>query len=109
MCGTKDIPSGQVDKPSILIFCSIFDKQAETDLDHDEASAQLIVQDVPNAPNLKWAECNAKDATVVWQRIGEDTAPILAFIIQYSTSFDPETWETATGMYLRCNSYFNQI
>ena len=57
-----------------------------------------IVQDVPEAPDLKWAECNAKDATVVWQSTDENKAPILAFIIQYSTSFDSETWETATGI-----------
>ena len=42
-------------------------------------------------------DCNAKDATVVWQPTGENKAPIQAFIIQFSTSFDPETWETATG------------
>ena len=73
--------------------------QAETDLDEDEFSAKLIVQDVPNAPNLRWAECNAKDATVVWQPTGENMAPIMAFIIQYSTSFKPDSWDTAAGKY----------
>ena len=71
--------------------------QAETDLDYVEASARLIVQDVPDPPIMKWVDCAAKDATVVWQPTGENKAPILAFIIQYSTSFDSENWETATG------------
>ena len=66
-------------------------------MDEDEFSAKLIVQDVPNAPNLRWAECNAKDATVVWQPTGENMAPIMAFIIQYSTSFKPDSWDTAAG------------
>lgn len=79
---------------------------AETDLDHVEASAKLIVQDVPNAPVLRWADCAAKDATVVWQPTGENKAPILAFIIQYDTSFDKGNWETATGK--KVNDY-NQI
>ena len=30
---------------------------AETDLDYDEASANLIVQDVPNPPILRWVDC----------------------------------------------------
>jgi len=48
----------------------------------------------------RWVDCNAKDATVVWQPTGENKAPILAFIIQFSTSFNPDTWETATGKLL---------
>ena len=70
---------------------------AETDLDYVEASAKLVVQDVPNPPLLKWVDCAATDATVVWQPTGENKAPIQAFIIQYATSFEPDTWETATG------------
>ena len=69
-------------------------------MDEDEFSAKLIVQDVPNAPNLRWAECNAKDATVVWQPTGENMAPIMAFIIQYSTSFNPDSWDTAAGKFI---------
>ncbi len=71
--------------------------RAETDLDHEESSAKLIVQDVPDAPVLRWVDCAAKDATVVWQPTGENKAPIIAFIIQYTTSFDEQNWETATG------------
>ena len=70
---------------------------AESDLDSAEASATLIVQDVPNPPNLKWVDCYAKDATVVWQPMGDNRAPILTYKIQYNTSFTKDTWETATG------------
>ena len=70
---------------------------AESELDKAEASATLIVQDVPNPPGLRWVECNAKDASVVWQPMGDNRAPILTYKIQYNTSFTPDTWEIATG------------
>ena len=72
---------------------------AKSELDEAEASATLIVQDVPNPPALRWVECNAKDASVVWLPMGDNRAPILTYKIQYNTSFTPDTWETATGMY----------
>ncbi|TRY75568.1 hypothetical protein TCAL_04520 [Tigriopus californicus] len=72
--------------------------RAESDLDFAEASATLIVQDVPNPPQLRWVDCNAKDATVVWQPMGDNRAPILTYKIQYNTSFTPDTWETATDI-----------
>jgi len=71
---------------------------AESELDKAEASATLIVQDVPNPPGLRWVECNAKDASVVWQPMGDNRAPILTYKIQYNTSFTPDTWETATDI-----------
>jgi len=46
---------------------------------------------------LRWVECQAKDATVVWLPMGDNRAPILTYKIQYNTSFTPDTWETATG------------
>ena len=70
---------------------------AESDLDAAEAAATLIVQDVPNPPQLRWVDCNSKDATVVWQPMGDNRAPILTYKIQYNTSFTPHTWEAATG------------
>jgi neuronal cell adhesion protein len=57
----------------------------------------VVVQDVPNPPNLHWVECNSKDAVVVWEPRGDNRAPILTYKIQYNTSFIPDTWETATG------------
>ena len=72
--------------------------QAKTDLDSANATATLIVQDVPNPPMLRWVTCNAKDATVEWQPMGDNRAPILTYKIQYNTSFTPDTWETATDI-----------
>jgi hypothetical protein len=71
--------------------------QALTELDEDRETASLIVQDVPNPPNLLWVECNSKDASVVWEPRGDNRAPILTYKIQYNTTFIPDTWETATG------------
>jgi len=70
--------------------------QALTELDEDRETASLIVQDVPNPPNLLWVECNSKDASVVWEPRGDNRAPILTYKIQYNTTFIPDTWETAT-------------
>jgi hypothetical protein len=39
--------------------------------------------------------CNDKDASVEWQPQGDNRAPILGYIIQYNTSFTPDTWENA--------------
>jgi len=72
--------------------------QAKTELDEDEQSATLIVQDVPNPPNLQWVECNPNDAVVVWEPMGDNRAPILTYKIQYNTSFIRDTWETATDI-----------
>ena len=62
-----------------------------------ETKISICLQDVPNPPGLRWVECQAKDATVVWQPMGDNRAPILTYKIQYNTSFTPDTWETATG------------
>ena len=77
--------------------------QAITVLDQDQASATLIVQDVPNPPQLRWVTCNKNDADIVWEPRGDNRAPILSYKIQYNTSFIPDTWETATG------EHFNQF
>jgi len=72
--------------------------QAMTELDEDRETASLIVQDVPNPPKLRWAECNSKDASIVWEPQGDNRAPILTYKIQYNTTFIPDTWETATDI-----------
>ena len=71
---------------------------AQTALDSAETSATLIVQGVPNPPSLKWVTCAKDDATVNWEPMGDNRAPILTYKIQYNTSFTPDTWETATGI-----------
>ncbi|XP_050313304.1 neuroglian isoform X2 [Anthonomus grandis grandis] len=68
---------------------------ARTELDEASASAQLIVQDVPNAPGDITVECNTMDATVQWLPKGDNRAPISYYIIEYNTSFTPDTWKIA--------------
>ena len=71
--------------------------QAVTELDEDRQTASLIVQDVPNPPNLLWVDCDSKAASVVWEPRGDNRAPILTYKIQYNTTFLSDTWETAAG------------
>ncbi|XP_060537044.1 neuroglian isoform X2 [Cylas formicarius] len=68
---------------------------AKTDLDEASAQAQLIVQDIPNPPGDISVQCNPKDATIHWSPKGDNRAPILHYIIQYNTSFTPDSWEVA--------------
>ncbi|CAL4060819.1 unnamed protein product [Meganyctiphanes norvegica] len=68
---------------------------ARTDLDEVSERATLIVQDTPNPPNLLNVICNDSDASVEWQPMGDNRAPILGYSIQYNTSFTPDTWEYA--------------
>ena len=83
---------------------------AKSELDFATASATLIVQDVPNPPSIGLVDCDAKDATVMWQPMGDNRAPILTYKIQYNTSFTPDTWETATGkVHLLFCSYIIKI
>lgn len=68
---------------------------ARTNLDEASYSATLTVQDVPNAPALSGIMCNAHDASISWEPKGDNRSPILYFIIQYNTSFTPDTWADA--------------
>lgn len=68
---------------------------AKTNLDEAKAQAQLTVQDVPNPPQMKGVECRTKDATISWNPMGDNRTPILYYIIQYNTSFTPDSWENA--------------
>lgn len=69
---------------------------ASTRLDEATASATLIVQDRPNAPEMTDVRCGSKEAFVSWKSKGENRSPILKYVIQYNTSFTPDSWETAT-------------
>ena len=66
-----------------------------------QAKTILIVQDLPNPPNLQWVECNSKHATLGWrwgpQRDINAPDAILNYKIQYNTTFLPDTWVTAEG------------
>ena len=55
----------------------------------------LFVSDVPNPPNLQSVSCNKHDASIHWQPMGDNRAPILRYTIQFNTSFTPDTWEVA--------------
>ncbi|XP_044586192.1 neuroglian isoform X1 [Cotesia glomerata] len=66
---------------------------AKTELDEATASATLTVQDKPNAPELKEIRCLEKEARVKWASMGDNRAPILHYIVEYNTSFTPDSWE----------------
>lgn len=68
---------------------------ARTDLDTVTTDATLIVQDVPNAPQIKNVECETLAALVEWQPMGDRRAPILSYSIQMNTSFAPDNWVDA--------------
>ncbi|XP_065315901.1 neuroglian-like [Gordionus sp. m RMFG-2023] len=66
---------------------------ARTRLDRATATANLTVQDVPNPPtDVTLLSCMSRSATVSWRPGGDNSAPILRFIIQYnSTSPNPSS------------------
>ncbi|KAH7974594.1 hypothetical protein HPB49_017198 [Dermacentor silvarum] len=68
---------------------------ARTEVDSDRAMAALIVQDVPNPPQMVQVDCDVSMAVVHWKPTGDRRAPILSYSIQYNTSFSPDTWEDA--------------
>lgn len=80
---------------------------ASTELDKVTSQATLIVQDVPNPPVLLPVLCNDRDASVEWQAMGDNRAPILGYIIQYNTSFTPDTWENAFDSVPATSTQFN--
>ncbi|XP_067118775.1 LOW QUALITY PROTEIN: neuroglian-like [Centruroides vittatus] len=77
---------------TIELDSGIYACLAQTDLDQDEASATLTVQDVPNPPKVKKVTCAGLSATLEWQPMGDRRAPILSYTIQYNTSFQPDSW-----------------
>lgn len=71
---------------------------ASTRLDSATASATLIVQDRPNPPRVTGVVCGRKEAQVKWKSMGENRAPILKFLIQYNTTFTPDSWVNAADV-----------
>lgn len=55
----------------------------------------IVFADVPNAPRLLSIGCNKMDASVRWEPMGDNRAPILTYTIQHNTSFTPDIWEVA--------------
>ncbi|XP_034938315.1 neuroglian isoform X2 [Chelonus insularis] len=70
---------------------------ASTELDSVNASATLTVQDVPNSPQLLETRCHAEEAHIRWTPMGDNRAPILHYIVQYNTSFTPDSWEVVSS------------
>lgn len=68
---------------------------ARTEYDEVKAQATLIVQDVPNSPELKSVSCRSRDAEVTWRPLGDNRAPILRYTVQHNTSFTPDTWDVS--------------
>ncbi|KAK8765385.1 hypothetical protein V5799_031993 [Amblyomma americanum] len=68
---------------------------ANTSVDSDRAQASLIVQDVPNPPEVLGVVCERDRAILQWRPRGDNRAPILSYAVQYNTSFTPGTWENA--------------
>ncbi|XP_022908169.1 neuroglian isoform X2 [Onthophagus taurus] len=81
--------------------------KAKTRLDEVSAQARLTVQDVPNAPQMSNVKCNELDATIDWTPRGDNRAGILRYIIQYNTSFTPDTWEVASDMVPQSQTNYN--
>lgn len=67
---------------------------ASNGLDEDVSDAQLVVQAPPDPPVSVQVRCsNAnRQAEIWWQPGKENFAPILNFIVQFNTSFMPDTW-----------------
>ncbi|KFB42062.1 AGAP000720-PA-like protein [Anopheles sinensis] len=68
---------------------------AKTELDEVMANATLTVMDRPNPPTLTRVDCRGKVAKVEWVSNGDNRSPILNFIIEYNTSFTPDTWSVS--------------
>ncbi|CAG0901644.1 unnamed protein product, partial [Darwinula stevensoni] len=70
---------------------------ASTSLDEDSATATLVVQDVPNPPQLELVKCGDRNVRLQWRPMGDNRAPILNYVIQFNTSFTPDTWVDAVS------------
>ncbi|UJR30186.1 hypothetical protein I4U23_017725 [Adineta vaga] len=70
--------------------------RASTDIDFDEASATLVVQDRPNKPKITKITCNGSSdqpfAVVQWAGTGDNHARLLYYELQYNTSFQVNDW-----------------
>lgn len=62
---------------------------------------------MPNPPQLLEVTCNDRDASVTWQPMGDNRAPVLGYLIQYNTSFTPDTWENAFESVPATSTQFN--
>ncbi|KAK7102376.1 neuroglian-like isoform X2 [Littorina saxatilis] len=69
---------------------------ATNGLDAAKASAMLTVRDKPDAPsNVRIDTCRGRTAIVVWTPGSYNNAPVQYFLVQYNTTFNPDTWTFA--------------
>ncbi|XP_065208503.1 neuroglian-like [Planococcus citri] len=66
---------------------------AVTKLDNATAEISLIVQNRPNPPAIISLACNDRDAEISWENNGDHQAPIIHYIIEYSSKSDPDKWD----------------
>lgn len=71
---------------------------ASNGVDSASASAALRVQDVPDQPTaVTIMECYQTTARVSWKPGPNNNAPILNYILQFNTTFDPSVWYTVNS------------
>ncbi|XP_037049599.1 neuroglian-like [Bradysia coprophila] len=68
---------------------------AKTDLDEARADFMLLVQDVPNPPQVTSLDCDSRSATISWRPLGDNRSPIIYYNVQYKTSNTPDVWTNA--------------
>lgn len=86
---------------TIYLDTGKFTCMATNGLDENEESAQLVVQAPPDPPASVQVRCynTNRQAEIWWQPGKENYAPILNFVVQYNTSFAPDTWyDIATNL-----------
>ncbi|XP_035777597.1 neuroglian-like isoform X2 [Anopheles albimanus] len=81
---------------TIELDTGIYSCLAKTELDEVMANATLTVMDRPNPPTLERVICYGKVAKIEWTSNGDNRSPILNYIIEYNTSFTPDTWTLLT-------------
>lgn len=65
--------------------------------------------DVPDPPiDVTLTSCDNRVAQLSWRLISENYSPVVQFIIQYNTSFNPDTWRNAKTQLPR-DRFFQRI
>ena len=65
-----------------------------------------LLSDVPDPPiDVELMACESRLAQIQWKLINENYSPVIQFVIQYNTSFDPDTWRVAKGSLARDRCY----
>ena len=73
---------------------------------HPILKLSLLVSDVPSAPvDVELTFCDSRLAQIQWKLINENYSPVTQFIIQYNTSFEPDTWHVAKTQLPRNRNY----